>query len=297
MTPPRRVVKDTPVEITQRTLARTCRFLPRAEINNLVLYILGVGAERYGVSLYGFALMATHYHLAARDVRGNMPKFVGFVNAMLARALNALQGETDKFWSGSGYVAVEPQDPRDLLGKIVYGLANPAAAGLVNRLEDFPGLIIAPSRIGVPITVERPDFFFKPKGSMPKEVTLTFEVPREFAHLGLEAYRALLWRELRRKEAEHRAERKRTGRRVVGTQKLREVAHYERATSWEAWGTLRPVIAAKLKAARVAALRALKAFREAYRAAWERWSAGDREVTFPAGTWWVVVYAGAEAVG
>jgi len=52
-----------------------------------------------------------------------------------------------------------------------------------------------------------------------------------------------------------------------------------------------------VRAERIAAIRALKTFREAYRSAWERWSAGDRTVMFPAGTWWVVVHAGAAAVG
>jgi len=297
MTPPRRVLKDTPVEITQRTLARTFRFLPRREINDLVLYVLGVGAERYGVSLYGFVMMATHYHLAARDVRGNLPAFVCYVNALLARALNTLQAESDKVWSGSEYVAVVPQSPQDLLGKIVYGLANPAAAGLVNRVEDYPGVVVTPDRIGVSITVKRPDFFFKDGGSMPTSVTLRFEIPPELEHLGLDVYRALLWRKLRAKEAAYRADRRQDGRSVIGVRRLRQAKCGDRSRSWERWFTLRPALAARVRAERIAAIRALKTFREAYRSAWERWSAGDRTVMFPAGTWWVVVHAGAAAVG
>lgn len=297
MTPPRRVLKDTPVEITQRTLDRTFRFLPRHEINNLVLYVLGVGAQRYGVSLYGFVMMVTHYHLTARDVRGNMPAFVGYVNSLLARALNAKQKRRDKVWSGSGYVAVVPQAPHDLMGKIVYGLANPAAADLVNRVEDFPGVVITPDRIGTSITVDRPDFFFKDGGKMPDQVTVRFEVPPEFEHLGLDAYRALLWQQLREREAAYRDERRRTDRTVMGTKRLRQVVCGQRSRTPEPWSTLRPTVAAKVRAERFAALQALRAFREAYRDAWARWRAGEREVTFPAGTWWVVVYAGAAAVG
>lgn len=297
MTPPRRVLKDTPVEITQRTLARTFRFLPRREINDLVLYVLGVGAERYGVSLYGFVMMATHYHLTARDVHGNMPAFVGYVNSLLARALNTLQAENNKVWSGSEYVAVVPRAPQDLLGRIVYGLANPAAAGLVNRVEEYPGVVVTPARIGTAITVKRPEFFFKEGGNMPASVTLRFEVPPEFEHLGLAAYRALLWRKLRDREADHRAERRREGRSVIGAKRLRQAKCGDRSRSWEQWFTLRPTLAAKVRAERIAAIRALQAFREAYRSAWDRWSAGDRTVVFPAGTWWVVVYAGAAAVG
>jgi putative transposase len=297
MTPPRLVLPDTNVEITQRTLGREFRFLPNAEITNLVLYVLGVGAQRYGVSLYGFVLMVTHYHLAARDVRGNMPDFVRYVNSLLARALNARQGECDKLWSGSGYVAVRPQSRDDLLGRLVYGLANPAAAGLVNRVEDFPGLVITPAMIGVDLEATRPDFFFSDKSTLPERVTVRFEIPPEFEAMGIERYRSLLWERLREREAEHREERKRADVSVVGAKRLRQVACGQRSTSWEQWFTLKPTIAAKLRADRLAAIGALRQFRAQYREAWERWRGGDRATRFPAGTWWVVVYAGAAVVG
>lgn len=293
MTPPRQVLPDTSLEITQRTLGRAFRFLPRREIRQLVLYVLGVAAMRYDVSLYGFALLVTHYHLTMRDRLGNYPDFVRYLNSLLARSMNALQGESDKLWSGSGYVAVRPQSGEDLVRKIVYGMANPAAAGLVNRLEDFPGLVISPDDIGREIEVERPRFFFRDKGSMPDKVVLRFEIPPEFEHLGLEGYRRLLWEQLREKEHEHRVERRASGRSVVGRKRLMQAALGQRSTSWEQWFTLRPEVAARLQADRVAAIRALKSFRTSYREAWRRWREGDREVEFPVGSWWLPKYAGA----
>lgn len=295
MTPPRRVLKDTSVEITQRTHARTFRFLPRHEINNLVLYVLGVGAQRYGVSLYGFVMMTNHYHLMARDVRGNMPAFVGFVNSLLARALNARQGESDKVWSGSGYASVIPRAPQDLLRKVVYGLSNPANAGLVNRVEDYPGVLITPDQIGKTLTVERPEFFFSPDGSMPPTVTLRFEVPPEFEDLGIEGYRALLWRRVREEEARCREARRQQGRAVLGPRRLLQVARGERPRTREQWFNLQPAIAARRREDRLEAIRELRMFRMAYRAARERWSRGEWGVVFPAGTWWVVRFASAAA--
>ena len=46
MTPPRQILPDTTIEITQRTLDRTFRFLPERRVRDLVLYVLGVAAER-----------------------------------------------------------------------------------------------------------------------------------------------------------------------------------------------------------------------------------------------------------
>lgn len=292
MTHPRRVLPDTVVEVTQRTLARTFRFLPRAEISNLFLYVLGVASERYNVRLHGFSLMATHYHLLVHDVDGRLPIFVQYVNSLVARAINAMQGESDKVWSGSGYVAVCPQSADDVMARMVYGLANPSAAGLVNRVEDFPGLVITPNRIGVVNKVQRPEFFSRKGTQMPECVDVRFDVPDGWDHIGLEQYREELASRLREREARHRAQRKADGVAVVGAKRLGQVAAGRRSSSWEAWFTLKPVIAAKLKSQRVAAIRVLRAFRDAYRAAWEAWRAGDRDRAFPSGTWWMARYAG-----
>lgn len=128
---------------------------------------------------------------------------------------------------------------------------------------------------------------------MPAKVTLRFDVPPEFEHLGLDGYRALLWERLREREAELRAERRTKGQTVMGAKRLMKAALGERSASWEEWFTLRPTIAARIAADRVAAIRALQAFRQAYREAWSRWRDGDREVPFPVGTWWLPRYAGA----
>ncbi len=293
MTPPRQVLPDTAIEITQRTIGRAFRFLPQREISQLVLYVLGVAASRYDIGLYGFALLVTHYHLAILDRLGNFPEFVQYMNSLIARAMNTLQSENDKLWSGSGYVAVRPHTGDDLLRKIVYGLANPAAAGLVNRLEDFPGLVLTPDDIGRTIEVDRPRFFFREDGVMPDKVTLRFEIPPAFEHLGLDGYRKLLWEQLREKEREHRVERRAAGRSVVGRKRLMQAGLGQRSTSWERWFTMRPTIAAKLRADRIAAILALRSFRASYREAWRRWRGGEREVTFPVGSWWLPRYAGA----
>lgn len=293
MTPPRCVLANETIELTQRTLNREFRLLPRREINQLFLYVLGVAAERYGVVLYGLTVMTTHYHLCMRDVEGQMPAFALYLNSTVARALNALQGRSDKVWSGRGYHDLHPQTGRDVVRRIVYGMANPGAAGLVNRIEDYPGVAIRPDDIGRDIVVERPKFFFRQDGVMPDTVTLRFEIPPEFEELGLDAYRALLWERLRDAEKSHRKQRRADGRAALGAKKLRQVALGQRASSWERWFALRPKIAARVKAERLRAIRALKAFRAAYRAAWQRWMSGDRDAVFPRGTWWLPRYAGA----
>jgi hypothetical protein len=57
-----------------------------------------------------------------------------------------------------------------------------------------------------------------------------------------------------------------------------------------------PTFSALTRKAWLDAMKGLRAFRSAYRAAYVAWRSGDRDTEFPLGTWWVVRHAGATAV-
>ncbi len=295
MTPPRQILPDQNFEVCTRTMSRMLALSPTREVRQLFLYVLGVAAQRYSVSLFLVCALANHYHLAGRDNEGRLPDFMTYLNSTLARALNRLHRRDDKFWSGDGYHLLRPQTANDLLARAEYILANPASADLVARLDDYPGLASHPDDVGRDIEVRRPDVFFRKDGNMPETVTVRFEIPPELAHLGRDGYVALLKERLEERERELRAERKAEGRSVMGAKRLRQVRPDERAKSWEKWFRMRPTIAAKSREVRVAAIRAIQEFTEAYREAWRRFSEGEYDVVFPAGTWWVCRYASAIA--
>lgn len=296
MTPPRQILPDQNFEVTTRTFARTFRLLPRSDINQLVLYVLGLAAQRYGIVLYGLVVMITHYHLKGRDVRGRLPEFQRLLNSLIARALNARQGLDDKLWSGDGYHLVRPQSADDIRARMGYILANPVAADLVNRAQDYPGVLILPKDIGRTLVVNRPTFFFPEDSKLPERVELCFEVPPEFAHMGRDGYVAMLEADLRERERVLREERKAEGRTVLGPDRCRQARLGDQSKSKEQWFRLRPVIAAKVKSERCAAIKALCSFRARYREALAQWREGRRDVLFPPGTWWMCHFAGA-AVG
>ena len=61
---------------------------------------------------------------------------------------------------------------------MAYSVTNPTAAGLVSSPEKWPGIITAPEDLGSRvITGKRPDFFFRPDGPMPEEVSMLIETP------------------------------------------------------------------------------------------------------------------------
>lgn len=311
MTPPRQILPNQVFDVCSRTLGRTFRLVPSVQVTELFYYLLGLLGPKHGIQFYAAVQMSSHYHLVGLDTLGRLPLFMQEFNSLLARALNALQGLEDKVWSGDGYGLVRPVGEQDVLGRIVYALSNPSAADLVHHAEDHAGAISRPSEIGITRTIERPAFFFRAlKGKVPDRVTLRFDVPEAFAGLGRDGYVALLRSELSAVEQQHRATRKAAGRTVLGADRCRSVRHNQRSGAWERWFAVRPAIAARRVADRVAALDRLREFRDRYIAALARWREAARsaacaavdglaapgsallDVVFPAGTWWMRRFAG-----
>jgi hypothetical protein len=81
----------------------------------------------------------------------------------------------------------------------------------------------------------------------------------------------------------------------MGADRAVKISPYQRATSWEEIRGVNPVFAVGRGQhdARKVAIKALKTFRRAYRAALDLWRAGKRSVQFPVGTWWMATFHGA----
>jgi hypothetical protein len=94
------------------------------------------------------------------------------------------------------------------------------------------------------------------------------------------------------REAELRAERRAAGRRVVGAREIRQLRHEHSPQGKAVRRGRDPAIASKDKPTRVQALRALRAFREAYRRALNKWQSHQAPVTFPYGTFKMRDYPG-----
>lgn len=292
MTPPRDIRPGQTFEITSRTLNRAFFFPPILAITNLFLFVLGHFAAKHGVVIYGVVLMANHYHLLGLDVRGVLPGFVRDLNSVFARALNVFHRKDDKIWSGDGYHIVRPINPEDVFSRLVYLASNPASAHLVNRAQDFPGVVTTPSKVGKPVVANRPKFFFREDGPWPKEVTVTFEVP-ECLEMSRSEYVRAFDEALRLREQQIRGERRAARKSVLGSDRCRRMRVWDRPRSPERYGRRKRPIACQCEVSRTAALARLRRFRDEYRAAREVWSEGRSDVAFPPGTWWVVQFAGA----
>ncbi|MFT6399202.1 MAG: hypothetical protein ACJAYU_003967 [Bradymonadia bacterium] len=292
MTPPRQICARQTFEITSRAIERAFFFAPTGIITQLFMFLLGFYAKQRGIIIYGVVLMSNHYHLLGLDVRGNLPDFVRDLNSIFARALNVHHHRDDKIWSGDGYHLVRPINPEDVMHRMVYLAANPAAAGLVNRAEEYPGAVVTPGSIGVPTSYRRPDFFFSKDGPWPEQVEVTFAVPG-CMEMTRGDYIAAFSSALKEREWEHRRERRSESKGLLGADACRAVSPADRPKSGEKHGRRKFEVACKDECERSASIRRMKAFREAYLVALEEWREDISGVVFPHGSWWVRRYAGA----
>jgi len=290
MTEPRRFLPNKTYFISRRCTHRKFFLKPTPRNNQIILYCLAVAALQTGVIIHAVCVLSNHYHIILTDPHARAAEFYGWLHKYVAKALNASYGRFENLWSSEKTSVITLAAGEDVLGKIVYTMNNPVAAGLVARGENWPGVWLykkSHSQI-----VKRPDVYFSEDGSMPNEVQLNIEPPPQFQSIGFKAYEqqvaAMLEQEAQKKAEEMLS----LGRSFMGVKKIRHQDPYDNPTSREKRFGINPKIAAKNKWLRIEAIQRHKEFQKQYRAALARWRAGDRNVVFPAGTYALRIYAG-----
>lgn len=288
MTAPRQVLPGTTYLVTRRCAQRQFLLKPSGTTNAIFAYLLAVAAGRFGIQLHAFCVLSNHFHLVLTDPHARLPAFHQFLDALVARAVNASLGRWESFWAPNSYSAVRLVDASDILDKSAYVLANPAAAGLVRSGRSWPGLWSAPERIGgEAMEVRRPKEFFDEKGCLPERAELELTPPPGFE--SAEEFREGLVAALEEREEEAARE---AGGGFLGVARVLAQRPTGRPGSGEPRRGLSPRVAARDKWKRVEALARLVEFVRSYRSAWLARRAGESGVTFPLGTYLLRVLHG-----
>lgn len=279
--------------VTTRTFRRTFFLAPSAFVNAIVEYVLGYACERHGVGLVAAVAMSNHMHLLINDHHGNAPEFIQTVNMLVARALNAKRGES------GGVFARDNVDIKTVCGRdgairsLAYIGANPVAAACVEHGRDWVGLRTQPRQLArSSVMASRPTFFLAEKslgyrGKLPPKVQLTFELPLCVA----EADRGLFVHDaevaLSAAEEKAREDVRAKGKTFLGAARCRGLDHRRTAQTWEPRGpnnrTSPFLVIDEDEEKRL--LEGLHLFLQAYALAFARYKAGERDVTFPRGTY------------
>jgi putative transposase len=290
MSAPRQVVPGASYLVTRRCTQRQFLLRPSRITSDVFLYVLAVAAARYGVDVHAFCVLSNHYHLVVSDPGANLPAFQQFLDALVARALNASLGRWEAFWAPDTYSAVRLLSPADIVDKAAYVLANPVHAGLVASGSAWPGPWSAPERIGgEALIAKRPKHFFDPKGALPDEAPLRLPVPPGFD--SAEQFRSELQHALEAREDDARAYYHARGG-FLGIARVLTRKPMRRPGPGEPRRALSPRVAGRDKWKRIEALARLVDFLRAYRLAWKARRAGTPNVRFPRGTYLLRVLHG-----
>lgn len=283
--------------VSRRTTRRYALFVPDmgGETEQNFWYCLGVAAAKHGIEVHVAMLMSNHVHLVITDVRGEAPDFFRMFHRLLALCTKARLGWPEEVFNKSKTSAVEVVSAEAMIDQLGYAIANPATAGLVRRASEWPGARTTASDLGTrTIVAKRRPHFFR-SDEWPDEVVLKISMPRVLLEqMKPEEARRRVQRSVREYEAQALSKAKKLGRRFLGARRAQRVHHTYRASSWEDFGSRNPRFAAAgdVEAARATVARN-RQFEADYEQALTGWTAGDREVVFPAGTWWMRVHHGA----
>jgi REP element-mobilizing transposase RayT len=213
----RQVLPGSDYMITRRCSERRFFLRPDDDTNNAFVYCLALAALRAKVEILFVVAMSNHYHAGIHDPEGNFPIFAEHFHALLARCQNTHLCRFEAFWSSDATSVVRLVEPNDVLDKMVYAYANPAAADLVDNIEEWPGVSSFEAACTTQrLVAERPKYFFRPDGQQPMVVSLPISRPRGFASLTQSEWSALLAERVRTTEAEHRERRRAAGKTVLG---------------------------------------------------------------------------------
>jgi REP element-mobilizing transposase RayT len=252
---------------------------------------LALAVEKYGMKLHAACAMSNHYHLVLTDPEGVLPDFTAWFNRQLAMCIKRLRKWDEVVWEPNvAFSAVELTGTSEVLDKVAYVLLNPVSAGLVRDPKSWPGFVTSVNTLRASVfRAERPSVWFTRRSD--RRATLKLTTPTCFAdrELYLEALEGLVTK--RTMQIRDRMRRQR--RQCLGRRGVRRTSAFARpATKKERFGRS-PTFSALTRDRWLAALRRLRGFREAYRAAYDLWRIGKRDVEFPPGTWWLARRAGA----
>jgi len=281
MARPRRIIPQAVYLITRRTLHRTFRLRPDPLTNQIATYCLAWAADQASILLHSVVVMSDHIQIVLTDPLGRLPLFLRDLDRNIAKALNVAQGMRGIFWDAGQTNVVRLGTLDDVVDKIAYVAANPVIHGLVERPEDWPGVVLY--EVGSPIAARRPPVYFDPKGPSPEQAEVRIVAP-------MDAGDQKAWVDRIRQAIAHKVmvaheNMRAVGRKFPGPERVMRASIHDQAQSIEPDLHTVPVVASHDAGVRDRLLREFRAFHVNYRAAYLAWRDGDRDAQFPFGTW------------
>lgn len=303
MTQAREIHPRVTYQVTHTTIGRRFLLKPDDVVNQVMLFCLFRAAKKYGVLVHSVMVESNHFHAVVTDVRGELSRFMHWLDMMSAKNLIAYYEKNNpelylaEIWSKDKYNAVVLPNANAVINAITYGQTNPVKDGLVSDYREWPGLKSRPGDWMQPArVVKRPrGLAFNDRKKKHREVKVQYVVPPALRDRSLQQAVDDVHAQIRDVTKSIRAERALDGKAFMGVKALLAVSPFDSPQKPRAKGKRVPTFAAGGDAALLKeGLKRVRAFRQSYRECIRRFLQGARDVVFPAGTYLMRVRLGVQ---
>ena len=264
---------------------------PDPVVNQVIEYCSARAAQMYGIWIHEVTAMSNHMHQVVTDPFCNLPRYLHWVHVHVAKCLNRYRGRCENLWNNDETNVVHLVQDGDVLDKIAYSIVNPVAAGQVTVHSDWLGVCTGAKAFGTSKTIERPDLYFSDRGRVPKTVELKVVPPRRYERTPGE-YSRLVQSVVEERERQLNEDANREGRKLDGATRLAQMKPSDAPRTPRPRNRIKPRIACKDPVVRRERATALRLFYLMYRVDWGEYRAGNRDVTFPPGSYSMCVVHG-----
>lgn len=129
------------MEVTCRTVQGRFLLSPSAELNEIILGVLGRAQRLYPVGICAYVFLGNHYHLLLEvEDAQQLSTFMGYFNSNLAREVARHTNWTDKIWARRYQAIPISQEETAQVARLAYLLAHGTKEGLVGTPQEWPGV-------------------------------------------------------------------------------------------------------------------------------------------------------------
>jgi hypothetical protein len=114
-------------------------FIPREEVNAIILGCLARAAELHQVNIYAFNFLLNRFDMLLDAPELNLPRFMQSLQGQIATALNGLYDREGKFFEGR-YFKADVLDDKALIERFNFITNGPVQFGLVDHIDDWEGV-------------------------------------------------------------------------------------------------------------------------------------------------------------
>ncbi|MEM6989152.1 MAG: transposase [Myxococcota bacterium] len=229
------------VFVTVSAVGRQMRFVPTVPVRDSIWFIFAWLLSDTEIQVHELTFMSNHFHLVATDPKAELSDLLQVLDSLVSRQLNALRGET-----GSNFER-NPRwqricDDESVVEKCIYSVVNPLKAHLVERLRDWKAPTTFGLDYGESVTFKRPKcglwkevrvrrrrrgrhasagrWRYMGRSKAPGSVTFKLVRPRVRMELTARELRAQIREGALAEQLRLQAERRRTGRSVLGWRRV-----------------------------------------------------------------------------